>query len=148
MPDLYFTYEKQNYSKRTKNSLILNIAISIIFGLIVTASSDIKWGAGITLLVFFIQYFKSIRRNKSFINSISIHKDFITIEYLEGETKKQISGQPKEFEFKKQHAFTKIKTPYLAVYKNNELKIKQFEIGEWIENRMDEVVAICNGKNS
>ncbi len=147
MADLHFTYEKQNHSKRTKNSLILNFFISIAFGLIVTASSDIKWGIGIALFVFLVQYYKSKQRDKSYISYISISNDSATIEYFDGETKKQINGRLKEFSFKKQYAFTKIKTPYLAVYKNNELKIKQFENGEWIENKIDEVVDLFNKKN-
>jgi hypothetical protein len=146
MADLHFTYKKQDHSKRIKNSLILNIVISITFGLIVTASSDIKWGVGIALFIFLVQYYKSKQRDKSYISYISIGNDSTTIEYFDGETKKQISGQLKEFRFKKQYAFTKIKTPYLAVYKENELKIKQFETGEWIENKMDEVVDLFNNK--
>ncbi len=140
MTTFNFTHNDNDYSKRAKSSLTINIVVSIIIGLIVTVSSDIGWGFGIALFVFLVQYFKSDRWDKTFINSISFNNENVTIEYFDRETKNKLSGHVNEFTFKKQIALNRTRTAYLAVYQNKDLKIKQFEISDWTENKIDQVI--------
>ena len=48
---------------------------------------------------------------------------------------------------KKQIAFNRTRTAYLAIYQNNELKINQFEISDWTESKMDEVIEAFGNNN-
>jgi hypothetical protein len=140
MINFNFTHNDKDYSKRTKSSLAINIVVSMTIGLVVTLSSDIGWGLGIALFAFIVQYFKSDRWDKTFIFKICFDNENVLIEYFNRETKNTLSGHLNEFTFKKQIAFNRTRTAYLAVYQNNELKIKQFEISDWTESKMDQVI--------
>ncbi len=147
MINFNFTHNDKDYSKRAKSSLAINIVVSMTIGLVVTLSSDIGWGLGIALFVFIIQYFKSDRWDKTFIFKICFDNENVLIEYFNRETKNTLSGHMNEFTFKKQFALNRTRTAYLAVYQNNELKIKQFEISDWTESKMDQVINSF-GKNN
>ncbi|MCZ2278337.1 MAG: hypothetical protein LC117_10455 [Bacteroidia bacterium] len=144
MTEFNFKNTDEDYAKRTKSSLIINLVVSIIFGLIVTASSNVMWGIGIGLIMFIIQYFKADRRNNVYINKIYFDKENISIEFVDHKVINTITGHLSEFDFKKKAALQRTPTPYLAVYHNNELKIKQFEVDDWTESKMDDVINSFN----
>ena len=136
-----FSNNGNDYGKRAKSSLTTNLAVSIAIGLIVSATSDIGWGFGIALFVFLVQYFKSDRWDKTFVNSISIDNQNVTVDYYDRNTKKTLSGHLNNFIFKKKiSALNRTRTPYLTIYQNKDLQIKQFVIGDWTEDKMTEVV--------
>jgi hypothetical protein len=130
------------YDKRSKSSLIIVISISLLMGLIATWSSNIMFGLLIALFFFSIQYYKSDRWDKTFINNLSFDQENIKIEYQLRNDLKTLQGHTADFKFKKQLAFNKTKTSYLAVYQNDQLKLKQFEIGDWTENKMDDIIKL------
>lgn len=140
MTEFNFKNTDEDYAKRTRSSLTINLVVSIAIGLIVTASSNVGWGIGIALAIFIIQYFKSDRRDNVYINKISFDKQNVSVEFVDHKILNTITGHLSEFNFKKQTALQRTPTPYLAVYQNKELKIKQFEVDEWTENKMDEVI--------
>ena len=144
MTDFNFKNTDEDYAKRTKSSLTINLVVSIILGLIVTASSNAIWGIGIGLLMFIIQYFKADRRDNIYINKISFDKENVSLEFVDHKVVNTITGHLSEFDFKKKAALQKTPTPYLAVYHNNELKIKQFEVGDWTESKMKDVINSFN----
>ena len=55
-----------------------------------------------------------------------------------------LSGLKKDFLIKKKIAFNRTRTAYLAIYYQTELKIKQFEVGEWNEKLFDKVIGEFN----
>jgi hypothetical protein len=147
MINFNFTHNDKDYSKRAKSSLAINIVVSITIGLVVTVSSDIRWGLGLAVFFFTVQYFKSDRWDKTFIFKISFDNENVLIEYFNRDTKNTLSGHMNEFTFKKQIAFNRTRTAYLAIYQNNELKINQFEISDWTESKMDEVIEAFGNNN-
>lgn len=148
MTEFIFKNTAEEYTKRTKSSLTIIIIVSIIIGLIVTAASNFMWGIGIGLLNFIIQYFKADRRDNVYINKITFDKERLSIEFVDHKVVNTITGHLSEFNFKKKAALQKTPTPYLAVYHNNELKIKQFEVDDWTESKMDDVINSFHGGHS
>ncbi len=140
MINFNFSHNGKDYIKRSNSSLIINIFISIVIGLLITLSTDKLWGFGIASFFFLVQFYKSDRWDKTFINIVSFHNENVTIEYFNRENQSRLSGHVNEFNFIKEIAFNKIRTPYLAVYQNGQLKLKQFEIGDWSESKIDEVI--------
>jgi hypothetical protein len=141
MTNYHFKNDGLSHSQREKNSLVTNIIISIVLGGIVAFTNNIYWGIGIGLFFFIIQYFKSDRWDKTFISNISFDPQKTNIEFSLRNKNENLNGETNEFKIKKEIAFNKTKTPYLAIYHNSELQIKQFEMGDWTETKMDEVVS-------
>jgi hypothetical protein len=141
MINFNFSYNSKDYIKRSKSSLTINIFISIVIGLLITLATDKLWGFGIASFFFLVQFYKSDRWDKTFINIVSFHNENVTIEYFNRENQIRLTGHLNEFNFIKEIAVNKIRTPYLAVYQNGQLKLKQFAINDWSESKMDEVIA-------
>ena len=139
MTEFKFNYIKEDYNKRFNNSLLLNLVVSTILGIIV-ALNDWRFGIGIGLIVFVIQNIKSNNANKFFINHISITENEVSIEYFEKNEKSSVNGLKSEFEFRKKLRFNKTRTAYLVIYQNGQAKIEQYNLGEWTESKMDEVI--------
>jgi hypothetical protein len=148
MTNYSFKNDGKTYGQRAKQSFITNLIISFVIGLLVAMFNDMRWGIGIGLFFFIVQYFKSDRWDKTFINNISFDQATTNIEYLNRDKTENLIGATAGFRIKKEIALNKIKTPYLAIYQNNELKIKQFAIGEWTEIKMDELESAFSSKQT
>lgn len=132
--------EIKEYKKRHADSLLTNLVISLIIFLVVFASSNQYYAIAISVFFFIVQQYKSNRWDRYFISRIIISHDKITIEYSDKDEKKELSDFTSSIKFEKKLAFNKIKTPYLAVYHNNVIVIKQFVLPEWSEKKIDEVI--------
>ena len=143
-----FKNSEGDFAKRTKESLIRNLIISIAIGLFVAFLNEWIWGAVIGLVFFIAQSLKSKRWDKTFIDKIAFDKNYATITYTEQSNLMKLQGNLNDFNFKKKIAFNRTRTAYLAVYYTDSLKLKQFEIGDWSEDKMDEVINLfkeaCN----
>ena len=135
------TNEPKRYITRNIKSNIFNAIVCLILGLIIAKFSSGVSGAFFGCIVFIIQFFKSKRWDKYFIKSIALNENnLIEIIYQEESEEKELCGENRYFKFKKESAFNKTQTYYLAVYYKDELKIKQFEIGEWTTSKFDEII--------
>jgi hypothetical protein len=146
-------YEFENsgggFAKRTRESLMYNFIISAIIGLLVATTSRIINGILIGLLIYCVQYYKSKRWNKTFIDKIVFNEGNVTINYTEQNVPMNMEGSIDNFRFKKKTVLlNRTRTVYLAVYNSDSsLKIKQFEIGDWTEDKMNEVLGSYNNLN-
>jgi len=127
--------------KRNANSLKINFGISLLFFVFILSISDWEYAVGISFFVFLVQFLKSSRWNKYFISHIELKNNQVLIRYKDKNEEKVLSGNKSEFKVTKQIAFNKTRTAYLAIYKNNYLYIKQFEMGEWNENTFNKVIS-------
>jgi hypothetical protein len=93
---------------------------------------------------FAVQFLKLRRWNKYFINYLELKEGKVTIRYIENNYERELQGNKNQFKAKKETAFNRTKTVYLAFHQDNKLKIKQFEMKEWTEKLFDEVVAAFN----
>lgn len=139
--------EIKGYKKQHTGSLVTNIAVSLVIFFVVIASSNQYYAIAISVFFFIVQQYKSNRWERYFISRIIISHDKITIEYSDKDEKKELSDFTNSIKFEKKLAFNKIKTPYLAVYHNNVIVIKQFALPEWSEKKIDEVIFMISENN-
>lgn len=137
---VYTFTSKRSYQQRFRRSLLTILAISVVAGWLVSIRGDIKMGFGVAFFFFVVQYLKAVRQEKTFINLISIESNLIQIEYQNEGISETLNGSIAEFSFKKKFTFSKTRTPYLVIYQNKELKIRQYLEGDWTEERMDELL--------
>ena len=141
MKDFILTFqEPTSYLTRNKNSTIINLLFGLGIFVLITITSNWKYGSIISIVFLVIQYYKSSRWDKCFITEIIFNNDNVNIKYIETNQVIELIGHQTEFRFIKRIAFNSTKTLYLAVYFKNELLIKQFVIGEWNENIFDDVI--------
>jgi hypothetical protein len=132
--------EPSDYNDRSKKSQKINLLISSGIFVFVSLVSDWKYGLVISFIFFIVQYLKSSRWDKYFITFIEVGNEQIKIRYKEEREEKEIVGKNNDFNFKKEIAFNRTKTPYLGIYYKGSILIKQFEVGEWNEKKFDEVI--------
>lgn len=132
--------EGETYKERMKKALFVSIVVSVGIGFVATITEDIIWGSIIALFIFIVQYLKFDLWNRTFILNISFDQSITSIDYLDRDKKKNISGATSEFILKKEFATAKTRKPYLSIYQNQKFRIKQPELGEWTENKMDEII--------
>ncbi len=133
--------EPLNHEDRSRNSQKYNVLITFGIFALVALFSDWKYGLIIAIFFFVVQYFKSSRWDKYFITDVIVNNEQVIIRYKEEKNEKETTGYKNDFKLKKEIAFNRTRTAYLAVYYKEDLLIKQFEIGEWSENVFDEVIA-------
>src|SRR6187402_420933 len=102
-----FMNSEGGFAKRTNESLIRNLIISILFSLIVGLLSEWTSGLAIGLIVFLVQYFKSKRWDKAFIDKITFDENSTTINFTDENTPQILNGNLNDFLFKKKVAFNK-----------------------------------------
>jgi len=126
------------YKERKNRNYRFNLIIGFCFCLLVGILS--KWIYAIFMSVFFIvvQNFKSDRWDKFFILNINIDNENLHLIYKKEDERIELEGLLSDFKFKKETAFSKVRTVYLAVYFKDRLLLKQFRIGDWNENKIDE----------
>lgn len=132
--------EPEGYKVRNFKATKLNFIISFLILLLVAKVSDIYYGLLLGFFVFFVQYFKAKRWDRFFITHIHFSGKVLNITYMEETNEKILAGNLEDFEFVKKMAINKTRTPYLSVFYAGELKVKQFEIGQWNEKKFDEVI--------
>jgi hypothetical protein len=135
-----FINSEGGFAKRTRESLVRNLTISIAIGLVVSFINGWIWGVGIATFFFIVQSFKSKRWDRTFIDKVVFDEGNVTISYTEQNNQKIIEGKLNDFNLKKEIAFNRTRTAYLAIYFLGSLKLKQFEIGDWSEYKMDELI--------
>jgi hypothetical protein len=126
---------------KKRHQLTIVIVVCIIFTLIVTASSNLFYGLIIGGIIFLIQFYKINRAYKYFILEILSDTEGVIVKYMSKNSAFTLNGDVSDFSFKKKIAFNRVKTPYLAVYYKGELKIEQFEEGDWNEQLFDKVIS-------
>jgi hypothetical protein len=144
MEKFEFANNKGGFSKRYKKALILNLSISTFIFFVVTSTNDWKWGAVIAMIFFLVQVLKSKRWDNIFIDRIAFDKDTFSVNYTEQNSQIKLDGNLGDFILKKEIAFNRTKTSYLAIYHCGTLKLKQFEIGDWTEAKIDNVIESVN----
>lgn len=143
MADFIFkVVEPSNHKDRSRNSQRFNVLIAFGIFALVALLSDWKYGLIIAIVFFVVQYFKSSRWDKYFITDVIVNNEQAIIRYKEENKEKETTGNKNDFKLKKEIAFNKTRTTYLAVYYKGDLLIKQFEIGEWNEEVFDKVIAV------
>ena len=141
MKDFVFeTKEASSYGERSNSSQRINFLISAGIFAIVTLVSDWKYGLTLAFVFWIVQYFKSSRWDKYFITRIEKSAEHVTINYKEESHQKEISGSIDDFKIKKETAFNRTRTVYLAIYYKESMLLKQFEIGDWNEKVFDEII--------
>lgn len=131
--------EPISYKERVNRNYKFNLMIAFCFCLFVGILS--KWVYAIFMSVFYvvIQNFKSDRWDKFFILSLRIDNEKVNLIYKKEDELIELTGLLHDFKFKKETVtFSKIGTIYLAVYFQGRLLIKQFRVGDWNENKIDE----------
>jgi|GEM_PF-3286831 hypothetical protein len=129
---------KQSYGK----VIILSIALTLIA--ISASASNWIYCLGLGAFVFLVQFYKAYRWNKYFIAYLFFDAENVEIKYKDESKEMTLSGLKKDFLIKKKIAFNRTRIAYLAVYYQTELKIKQFEVGEWNEKLFDKVIGEFN----
>lgn len=132
--------EPKTYPERKKQSIIVNVIVTLLITFFISTISSWEYGLLIGLFFFCIQLFKSSRWDNNFITYLEIDDFNVKIQFKSRHQVHNLEGNLKDFSFKKKVAFNKTKTVYLAVYYKKELKIRQFEIGDWTEGKFEEVV--------
>lgn len=140
----FYVKETKPYDKRRKDSLIMNLVISLIIFFIVFNNSDQYYGTIISVFVFIIQHYKSNRWNRFFIAKIIFSDGITTVIYSDKNGKKELSDLKTTIRFEKKIAFSKIKNPYLAVFYKDDLIIKQFVVPDWTEKKIDEIIFLSS----
>ncbi|WP_343307294.1 hypothetical protein AAHN97_09235 [Chitinophaga niabensis] len=146
MPFFQFSItEKNTYVKRRSNTFRFTAIITcviLIAGLLIT---PVTIALGVALIVFLVQYFKLIGRERYRIIAITINDDNLVIQYDDKGKSRSLSGSPTDFRFKKKTTlFNKSKTIYLAVYFQGSLQIKQFEQDELRGPVFDDIIHATN----
>jgi len=138
---VFVVTEPSSYGERNRSSMKVNFLVSVAIFILVTVVSDWKYGLVLGFVFWVVQYFKSYRWDKSFITSIE-HKDGqVMIKYKNENQQKEISGNIEDFKIKKETAFNRTRTVYLAIYFKNAPLLKQFEIGDWNEKVFDKIIS-------
>jgi hypothetical protein len=132
--------QEQSFKKRNKRSRIRILLISIAIFLVVFSLSNWYYSLIIVIIFSIIQLLKAERRNQFFINYFELNNDQVLIKYMYKNQNQILSGEKREFAVKKEVALNRTKTVYLAIYKEDNLQIKQFEIDEWTEKVFDDIV--------
>jgi len=136
--------EPEKFNNRNNKSVIVIVMISVLVFLIVSSSTSWKYGIVIGLFIFVIQFSKSRRWDRFFIKKIKIENSDFHISYYDEKELKTTIGKCSDFKLKKETALNKTPTFYLAIYYKNNILLKQFEIGEWTNSKMDEIVKLFN----
>ena len=132
--------EPLSYNEREKKSQTFNILIAFGIFSFIYLLSDFKYGLFIAIFFFAVQYFKTSRWERCFITEIKLENQELLFKYKEENQEKEILGQQSDFKLIKEIALNKTRTIYLAVYFKGSLILKQFEVGEWNEGKIDEVI--------
>jgi hypothetical protein len=133
------------YSKRIGKNLLLYFLLSALL-VILIYNKDSAFALGLGSLFFLISLFRTRRANRYYINKITLNQDIYTISYLDIEKNLEISGLPSGFKIEQRHTFATNPTTYLAFYYNEKLIIRQYPIGEWTEDKFDEIMLFHTGK--
>lgn len=137
---VYEMREPSSYRERSNSSRRLNFVISAAIFALVSLGSDWKYGLAIAFVFWIVQHLKSSRWDKCFIVCIEKKEGQVTVRYKEGNQQQEITGSVDDFRLKKEIAFNRSRTVYLAIYYKESLLIKQFEIGDWNEEVFDEII--------
>jgi hypothetical protein len=141
MKDFVFEMgEPSNYEERGNSSKRFNFLISFGIFALVSLGSGWKYGLAIAFVFWFVQYIKSSRWDKYFIVCIEKKDGQVKVRYKEENQQKEIIGSIEDFKIKKEIAFNRSRTVYLAFYYKESLLLKQFEIGDWNEKVFDEII--------
>jgi hypothetical protein len=132
--------EKEDFRSRNKKSKTFNLIVA--GGLLLFMCIISNWQSGLLFAVFFliVQNLKSSRWDKYFISSIRLNNQQLSICYKEQGNEREVEGNINEFSVKKKFAVNRVRTVYLAIYQNDKLLLRQFEIEEWDENMFNEVI--------
>lgn len=136
--------EPEKFNNRQKKSTLVIVMISILVFLIVSSSASWEYGIIIGIFVFIIQSYKSRRWDRFFIKKIRIENSDFHISYYDDKELKTTIGKCSDFKLKKETALNKTPTFYLAIYYKNNILLKQFEIGEWTNSKIDEIIKLFN----
>lgn len=138
------TYKKRRYKSVR---LIALFCIALLF--LSRKESNLLYGLIPVGFLFIVQYYKSSKHDKYLVTKIIIEDDRMQINYFLKSDELFIDGPLDEFSFvKKYEHLNRTPTPYLAIYQNTTLMIKQYQESIWSEKKMDEVVALLNLKKS
>jgi hypothetical protein len=138
--------ESVNYDERSIISLIIIIISSAILTFIVTLGTGWQIGFlfGSVSVIFLL--IKISDQDRYFITYFCLSDSTVEIEYKEGDDEKFLTGNIKDFSFKKKKVlFEKGRTIYLAISYKNALQLKQYELGEWNEKIFDEIIIKVKG---
>ncbi len=132
---------KANINKNIKRAIIISVIVALFLGLF---SRLWIYSIAVGCFIFCVYVIKAFRWNRFYIKEILINSE-VLIKYLDKGTERVVQGDKNDFVFKKRMGISTAKIPSLFISKNSEnITIIQYEIGEWDENKMDELLSSLN----
>ena len=137
-----------SYKKRRKMT-ITTIAIFCIVMLLLAARNNFAIAMLLVGLVFMLSYYRSIKSDTYLLTNLKIHNDQISIRYFKKDEQFELHGHIHEFTIRKQHEIlSKTPTPFLSIYHNNILIVKQYTTTVWSSDKMEDVAEYFKKINS
>lgn len=140
MVEFTFKDEEGGFAKRSNKSLRLVLFVAILIAGFATLLHT--WQAGLILagIIFLVQHAKGKTQQKYFVHKITFSANDLSIHFSKEEEQEEITGRRSDFVFKKATAFSRSRIIYLAIYYKGVLLLKQFEISDWNESKMDAII--------
>lgn len=141
----YFQFDSsvnKTYKERIIEDIKGVLVILVIVFLVLLLFVKIFLAILLSGIITFIHFCEFVSWNRYYVTNLHIKEEIVEISYKDKDQIKNISGNQKDFHFKKKYVWYKLKSniPYLEVYYKNSLLLRQFESGDWKEPVFNKVI--------